>query len=125
MPYVASQSTHRQSIDLSILKERNQIHDCSAKGREALHALFDPKEYGTVGPLDTFVALRKMGFSRGSGILFSVVCHLVLAYPLRITGSQEDLHRFKWIPDPLLRIQIDDVQVRKVDAIQQENTYAD
>lgn len=104
-------SFRRNSIDLNILKEKDEINESTRKGKKALTGLFDPNEKGIIWPLDTFIALRKMGFSKKSGLFLSSFCHLILAFPFNVLARQNEGGILRWIPDPLMRIRVDDVKV--------------
>lgn len=98
-------------MDLSILEEKDRINEFTRKGKDALYELFDPNGSGMVWPLNTFTALRKMGFGKISGLFFSSFCHLLLAYPLRIVTRKKEDNILRWMPDPMMRVRTEDVKV--------------
>jgi Caleosin related protein len=103
-------------MDLNILKEKNQMNEFNERGKKALCDLFDPNEDGIIWPTNTFTALRKMGFNKISGFFLTSFCHLIFAYPLRIVAWQKEGNKLNWIPDPMMRIRLDDFQVSKFNA---------
>ncbi|PWN32159.1 uncharacterized protein FA14DRAFT_158092 [Meira miltonrushii] len=110
LPYVPDHSLRRNSMDLNILREKNEMNENIQRGKKILMGLFDPNGDGIVWPTNTFFALRRLGFGKLSGLFLSSICHLILAYPLRIVARQRDNSVVRWLPDPRMRIRLDDVQ---------------